>query len=185
MRLFVSLDVPGDAAEALADATAPLRDRHPDANWTRPETWHLTLAFLGEVEDGRLGDVVTAVRDGVGRATATPRRLAFDRGGRFGRRVLWMGVEDEPGGAVSLLGMAIQDALRDRDVPVDGKPVVPHVTLARARGRKGQLPPDLADEVPRVEASWDVEAVRVVRSRLPGSGVDRLRYEVVEAVALA
>ena len=50
MRLFVAV-VPPDAALAeLEDAVAPLREAAPELRWTGAASWHLTLAFLGEVQ---------------------------------------------------------------------------------------------------------------------------------------
>ena len=89
---------------------------------------------------------------------------------------------DDPPGAVTLLGDRIQRGLVAEELPVDAKPVHPHVTLARARGRRGVLPPDLVGDLPRVEAGWIAREVAVVRSHLGGGPV---RYEVLARVPLA
>ena len=64
MRLFVAIDIPDEARRVLSDAVAPLRDRHDGLRWTRPATWHLTLAFLGDLPIGgriRLRVIVSVV----------------------------------------------------------------------------------------------------------------------------
>ncbi|MDT8871084.1 2'-5' RNA ligase family protein [Komagataeibacter rhaeticus] len=45
MRLFIGLELPPSISLALAD----LRGSLPDVAWTAPESWHLTLHFIGEV----------------------------------------------------------------------------------------------------------------------------------------
>src|SRR5690349_11728363 len=76
-RLFVALPVAESVKEELRRLQAELRERLPDGlvRWTRPEQIHLTLRFLGEVETGRVGDLITAVR-GVGDYSATLRLRA-------------------------------------------------------------------------------------------------------------
>src|SRR5437773_10349846 len=59
MRLFVAIALPAEAADELDSAVAPLRLAWPELRWTGRDAWHLTLAFLGEVEEellGKLGD---------------------------------------------------------------------------------------------------------------------------------
>lgn len=55
MRLFVALTPPAEVVEELRVSTAALRAALPEPapvlRWTRPEQWHLTLVFLGEVGD--------------------------------------------------------------------------------------------------------------------------------------
>ena len=179
MRLFLALDVPPSVRDALEAAVAPLREARDGLSWTRAENWHVTLAFLGEVAPGP-DPVVAAVEGEV--ATASPIGLRLDGAGRFGRRILWMGVADDPPGAVAALGERLQQALAAQDLPVDRKPVRPHLTLARVRGRgRGAVTPALVDDVPVAPGSWTASTVEVVASHLGAGGA---RYEVVASVPL-
>src|SRR5215831_16203447 len=59
MRLFVAIALPAGAAGELDSAVAPLRLAWPELRWTGRDAWHLTLAFLGEVDEeltGTLGE---------------------------------------------------------------------------------------------------------------------------------
>ena len=51
MRLFVAIGLPPEAASELDEVVAPLRPNWPDLRWTGRDAWHLTLAFLGEVDE--------------------------------------------------------------------------------------------------------------------------------------
>lgn len=182
MRLFVALDVPDDVVDRLDAALSPLRERHPDLNWTPPATWHVTLAFLGEVEEERLDDVEAAVSDAVATAGEGPIELSLADPGRFGGRVAWLGVEDRPRGAVARLGAAVQEGIAARPgLPVDRKEIRPHVTLARARGRRGKLPAGFDDDLPEVAASWTVAEATIFRSHL---GAGPLEHEPLVRVPL-
>lgn len=189
MRLFVAFGMADDVVARLDRELAPLRDQHPDLNWTPPATWHVTLAFLGEVDGERLADVEAAVGDAVATAgegreegVVGPIELSLADPGRFGDRVAWLGVEDRPRGAVARLGGAIQEEIAARPgLPVDRKPVRPHVTLARARGRRGKLPAGLGEDLPRLDASWTVSEATIFRSHL---GAGPLEHEPLGTVAL-
>lgn len=166
MRLFVALEVPGDVRGRVDAAVAPVRDRFPGLRWTRPEAWHLTLAFLGEVGPAvaeRLPDALAP-----GAALAPPAlSLSLAGPGAFGTRVLWLGVADEPAGAVAALGARLQDAAAGEGIEVDRKPVRPHLTLARARGRDA-VSPMVVDACPHVEARWSADRAVLYRSELGG-----------------
>ena len=69
-RAFLALEVPAAVKERLAAAQENLQRELPRARWTRPDGWHLTLKFLGEVAapalDGLAADAVSALStDGV------------------------------------------------------------------------------------------------------------------------
>src|SRR5689334_665734 len=95
MRMFVAL-VPDDAALAdLADFVAPRRDVDPELRWTLPEQWHVTLAFLPEVTERTLPDLVERLGRAAQKRTAFG--LAVRGGGAFpgvaDGRVLYAGLE--------------------------------------------------------------------------------------------
>ncbi|MGH3538391.1 MAG: 2'-5' RNA ligase family protein, partial [Pseudonocardiaceae bacterium] len=80
MRLFVALTPPGEVIEALRVVTQELRECTLELRWTRPQQWHVTLAFLGEVGD----DIVDELARRLSRAAArhSPLALALGGGGR-------------------------------------------------------------------------------------------------------
>jgi 2'-5' RNA ligase len=175
MRLFVAVTPPPEALDELSSATAAMRSARPELRWTRPDQWHLTLAFLGEVDDQARADL--SVRLGRAAAGHPPMRLALHGVGRFGNRVLWTSVA---GDVVALrrLAASVRAAARRARVAVEDRPYRPHVTLAR--GREG------TDLRPVVDAlagfaghTWTAGELHLVRSRL-GAGPERTsRYELL------
>jgi RNA 2',3'-cyclic 3'-phosphodiesterase len=180
VRRFVALPVPADVRGALATAIDPLRSSDDrELRWAKPDGWHITLAFLGEVDDDAVASVVEVVGGALGRV-APPRSLRLAGAGRFSHRVLWAGVDDEPAGSVAALGAAIQTALVDAALPVQEQPVAPHVTLARSRKRRSRgVTEDLVARVDVPEAGWTVDTVELWRSELGGGPA---RYEVDAAL---
>jgi RNA 2',3'-cyclic 3'-phosphodiesterase len=186
LRLFVAFPVAAAVSARLDGAVAPLRARYDGLGWTRPDGWHVTIAFLGRVPAGRVPDVVDAAGGAVAAVGAAAVladgrvRLRLGEPGQFGGRVLWVGVEDDPAGLVAEVGGAVQAALVGSGFEVDERPVHPHLTLARARNR-GRLPAELVGAVPAVGAGWEVPGAVLYRSVL---GRGPARYEVVAELPL-
>ena len=179
MRLFVALDVDAGVRRKVERALDGLRGRDDRLRWTRPDGWHITLAFLGKVE-AAVDVVEAAVARGVADAAVGPLELRLGEPGRFGRRVGWLGVEDEPPGAVTRLGDAVQAALEEAALPVDRKDVHPHLTLVRPKGQR-RLPEGLVEELPRPEGAWRVEDAVLYRSVTDPDGA---RYEELARIPL-
>ena len=152
MRAFIALELP----EAFADEVAALSRALAEVcagRFVSPENHHLTLAFLGEVNEAeaRLAmDALDAACAGVG-----PVRLAATGLGTFGRArdaTLWLGIEKDP--QLMSLAARVREELAARSLSYDEKDFLPHVTLARRarlpRGGLGELAFPLPDEGVRV-----------------------------------
>lgn len=123
----------------LWDTLAPLRERREQlaVKWVPPENLHLSLKFLGDVEDGRAADLHAALRQAAGSsASGEPRALALEITG-FGvfpdyhrPHVLWAGVTPDPG--LELLQHRVEQAFAPLGFPTEARPFRPHVTVARA-----------------------------------------------------
>ncbi|HEY2762717.1 MAG TPA: RNA 2',3'-cyclic phosphodiesterase [Pseudonocardiaceae bacterium] len=173
MRLFVALTPPEEIVEELQVSTAPLRELAPELRWTRPQQWHLTLAFLGEVGEGVLAELTGRLSRAAARHP--PLSLSLRGGGRFGQRVLWSRVHGDRHGLVRLAD-SVQAAVRRSGLPVEQRRYRPHLTLARTAG-----PADLRPLVQQLTGyqgqPWVATRLELVRSRL-GAGPDgSARYE--------
>ena len=171
VRAFVALVPP---AAVLAElAAAPSRrcaQPTPDLRWTPAAQWHLTLAFLGEIDGDHHEGVLPDLTERLARAARRhpPEALALSGAGRFGDRVLWTRVT---GGRLRALAASVGAAARRCGIAVEDRPYRPHLTLAR--GRPG------ADLRPAVEAlrgfagtTWtaDDAAPRPQHGWAPGPG---------------
>jgi RNA 2',3'-cyclic 3'-phosphodiesterase len=167
VRLFVALTPPGEIVEELSISIAALRELAPGLRWTRPEHWHVTLAFLGEVGD----DVVPELARRLNRAAARypPLSLSLGGGGRFGYQVLWTGVHGDRDELRRLAG-SVQAAARRCRLPVAQRPYRPHLTLARA-GTATDLRPLVERLTSWQGQPWAATRVYLVRSRL-GAGLN-------------
>ena len=169
MRLFVAVYPPADAVTELSGYVAGLHTVRAGARPTRPDTRHVTLAFLGEVPEPRLADVTAAVDLAAG--TGHPLDLRIAGGGSFGHgrhTVLWAGLTGAVPELVEL-ARAVRRALARARLPYDRKPPNPHLTIARPGDRlpAEALAEDLTTLTHYQGKPWTADQVTVTESH-PG-----------------
>jgi 2'-5' RNA ligase len=127
IRLFVALELP----DAVRQRLTGLMGGVPGARWTESENLHLTLRFIGEVENDRAHDIDAALAE----VTAPAFDLILDGVGQFGNgnraRLLWAGVERND--ALHHLNQKIESALVRVGLSREERKYTPHVTLARLK----------------------------------------------------
>jgi 2'-5' RNA ligase len=103
--------------------------------WVRPENIHLSLKFLGDVDEAREQELRAALRQAAG-TRHEPRPVALRITG-FGvfpdyhrPSVVWAGVTPEPG--LELLQHGVEQAFAPLGFPTEARAFRPHVTLGRA-----------------------------------------------------
>jgi 2'-5' RNA ligase len=125
-RLFTGVEIPPDVGQALAS----LRGGLPGARWIDPENYHLTLRFIGDVDDMIAHEVVSML----GRVRRGAFELRFEGLSSFGGR--------KPRAVVATLSpsqplievQAEQERMMQRiGLEPEGRKYIPHVTLARLR----------------------------------------------------
>ncbi len=170
LRLFVAVWPPEDLVARVAALPRPdVRG----LRWTRPEQWHVTLRFLGAVDDGEVARLVSALAGAAG-ACAPVMATAGPAVGRFGQRVLHVPVE-----GLAPVAAAVVAATANFGEPPEDRPFAAHLTLARvARGGRVDL---RALEGTPLAGEWPVGEITLVQSRLSPRGA---AYEVVERFAL-
>jgi 2'-5' RNA ligase len=126
-RLFIALTLPDPVKRSLE----PLASGLGDVRWLDPEQQHLTLRFIGELDNGRLEELAEAL----GLVEGSPFELGLEGLGHFPPRgepqVLWTGVAKSP--ELASLRRRIDRTLAAIGLPPEGRKFTPHVTLARVR----------------------------------------------------
>lgn len=167
-RCFVAVPLDVSVRAALERARESWLER-PDLDglrWSDPASWHLTLAFLGDVDASDISEIAGAAGAVAGRHG--PMRLPAGGVGAFPvparARVAWYGIGD-PRSRLAGLARDLGDALR---VEV-GDPFRPHITLARARRDPVDLRRWLADAAETAPSTIAVQRIELMRSHR-GSG---------------
>jgi len=180
MRLFLAVPLTDEARHAVvhhlkAHLAHPLPGRP-----VRPELWHLTLRFLGEVDEvgaDRVMREVDAAERGRGFSLRWGALGAFPRPRRA--NVLWLGVERGEAEAARLAAV-VEDAVEAAGFPPEDRPFRSHLTLSRIR--PDQDVTAVLEAVPALGLDMAVERVVLYRSHLGRGGP---RYEEMEAFPLA
>jgi RNA 2',3'-cyclic 3'-phosphodiesterase len=139
----------------------------PQFRWTPAANLHLTIRFLGQVEE--------AVAEGIVDRLAAHDLRAFDLRlgglGTFKRgrlvRVVWLGLASG-GGEIRALAAAVEAETVGAGLEPEARHFNAHLTLARARPREGAPLPELPP--PPEQAPWRAEELILYRSRLGRAG---------------
>ncbi|MCW2612973.1 MAG: 2-5 ligase [Cryptosporangiaceae bacterium] len=176
VRLFAAV-YPSEAART--DLAATLSRRSLAGRSVRPAQWHLTLAFLDGVPDGRLPEVRAAVAQAAAEVPAFTLRLVG--AGAFGS-VVWVGAggDTEPLGR---LAEELRGRLAGAGFAIDPRPFRAHLTVARGvHTRRPEVAAGLAALANHDGPPWTVRQVVLVRSTLGPGGA---RHEPVATAELA
>jgi 2'-5' RNA ligase len=126
IRLFAAIEIPENVRLQLS----LLQGGIPGARWSPLENMHLTLRFIGEVDQTVARDIDDVLVD----IRARSFTLALKGVGEFGRkegRALWAGISN--GEALQHLAAKIESALQRMGLPAETRKYSPHVTLARLK----------------------------------------------------
>ncbi len=127
IRLFIALSIP----ESVQLRLSSLYGGVPNARWVKPENLHLTLRFIGEVENGAADDLDAALSGIV----APVFDLCISGVGHFGKadaaRTLWAGIETND--ALNQLQAKVESAVVRAGLPAAQRRFLPHITLARPK----------------------------------------------------
>lgn len=141
MRVFIGLDIPDNIRAAITRYMDGLRNFAQDVRWVRPESLHVTLKFIGEQTEEqveRIKQALSVVKTGA-------LDIGFRETGFFPNakrpRVFWVGIHASD--ALPRLASSVDHAVALVGVPLESKPYLPHLTLAReGSGRPHPLPGD-------------------------------------------
>ena len=134
-RLFAALEIPDDLAFELAQ----LRGGLYGARWVEEEDMHLTLRFIGDVDD-RLADEIESELSEIGKPAFPVSLESLDWFGGDRPRAIVAKAKASP--PLLALQAAVETAMRRLGAPGESRKFIPHVTLARL---KGASPAGVAD----------------------------------------
>jgi 2'-5' RNA ligase len=135
MRLFVGIPLPDVTIEELSAVAARLRATEDGLRWTTPESWHITVQFLGNTG----GEQYERTLDRLRQVRASAVSIGIEGLGIFDRAgVFFAGVKVSP--KLLLLQESVAAATAQCGFIPETRPYQPHITLARSKAdRQGLL----------------------------------------------
>lgn len=136
MRVFIAIELPASVHELAEERVRFLRAEFPGvrASWERTEKMHITLKFLGEIDERRL----TKVQNSITQAAKNfrPFEISIEETGAFPPRgvprILWLGVKDDSE-TLSKFQSKLEDEFAKIGFEKEKRKFHPHITLARIR----------------------------------------------------
>lgn len=171
-RLFIAIEIPFSLQGRLCDTCRDIEERCRNARVVKRGNLHITLHFLGDVDQG----LFASVCDSLDRACVgiRPFEIRVDGIGVFGHerrpRLIWAGVEAEQ--QLKELHRAAGEGLSELGVRIDGREYMPHITLVRFKD--GRACRGIAEIIEHNRTahfgSYTADSVVVMKSELSGSG---------------
>ncbi len=136
MRVFIAVELPEDIREELYKLVNSLKCSISDVKWVEKENFHITIRFIGEVEEDKISKL-EEILDDVGNKFS-PFKVELKGIGSF-PHVLWVGI-GEGSETLKNVAYAIEGSLlREGFQPAD-KLFSPHITLGRVKKSLKKLP---------------------------------------------
>jgi len=187
MRTFVAIELSDQIKTYLNKIQNQLRTSGADIKWVEPENIHLTLKFLGEIDDKKLAKVVEILK-----ATAADGFEFYLRLASLGAfpnlnspRVIWVGL-DQGDKETKEIAETLEDKLAEIGIPEENRSFSSHITIGRSRSglNRIKLTPLLKDlsNIPGEEnLRFKVTKITLYKSTLTPKGPV---YEALKEVSL-
>ena len=184
IRTFIAIELPEKLLGLLAGLRVSLDRGFIRVSWVKTSNMHLTLKFLGEVEESRIEGIVeelSAAARGVKPFTISTGAL-----GGFPNlsapRVVWLGLKDQ--GELARLSSDIEDRLEGLNFEREGRPFHPHLTLCRVKSQaEGRTLGALAAGLEgNINMDFRVDSFMLYKSKLGPGGAE---HSVIKKMELA
>ncbi|WP_163101179.1 RNA 2',3'-cyclic phosphodiesterase [Peribacillus alkalitolerans] len=182
-HFFIALSLPESMKELLFAQCEKVKDTIPFQRWVHKEDYHITMAFLGSVPEGKAKECMKILEDRV--AQCSSFSLVLSGLGMFGDksspRILWYKTDYEE--KLMKLQSIVKQVCLDTGFILDEKPFKPHITLARKFSGVTPLSEDLwreADHLVNKTSYFTTNQITLFRTHL-----DRTpKYESVYTIKL-
>ncbi len=173
-RIFAALNISEEAKDRIAEITRELKRNfsHLRVGWEKPEKIHLTLKFLGDIDEKQLGQLGEAVKSAV--SGFAPFSLRMENAGCFPSRkkakILWIGLTDESGNLQNLQER-LEEETGARGFEKENRLFKPHLTVARLR--EPERSAELTDAFLQKQfepVSFEVSEIVIYESKLQPAG---------------
>lgn len=187
MRTFIAIELPLQIKEYLARLQERLKKLGADVTWVKPDNIHLTLKFLGEIEDKKISKVIQILEDTLKDKLNFVMRLSSI--GAFpsinSPRVIWMGI-DKGDTQIKEIANDLEEEISRLGIPKEDRPFSSHITIGRLRSAQNRerLVKDLKElkgSIINENLEFPVTKILLMKSTLTSKGPI---YEVLKEATL-
>ena len=186
IRSFIAIELPEDLKTELGRLQAKLKVDKPRIKWVSPDSIHLTLKFLGDVDPASIDKITQAMTEAV--KGIPPFDLHVHQLGVFPNpqrvQIVWIGLDGEPD-ILNKLFYSLEEKMDKLGFPPEKRGFTPHLTLARLgdevfpdeRRRFGEF---IAKSTADINYNIKATALSLMKSQLTGKGAIYTRLSHVE-----
>lgn len=173
MRVFIAIELPDEIRKNIVELVSELKEVGSAVKWVEEKNLHITLKFLGWVEDRKIDDVIELAAKAAGGTGSF--KAKFEGLGTFppGKtpRVVWVGVS-EGGEKLKKLADSLEETLSNAGYRSEEREFNSHVTIGRVKEKKGvdKLREKLEDYKDPKFGEAVVDHVDVMKSTLTPKG---------------
>jgi len=176
IRAFIAIKISAEIQAKLRDVQAKLKRSEAHVSWMSPENTHLTLQFLGNIEEEQVPQIVSQLQESV--KLVAPFQFQVGYAGAFPNlsypRVIWIGISDDAAGSLKTLQEDISARLAKMGFEQEERRFKPHLTLGRVKSQKNKS--NLVRAIEGVVNIWlgevGVDAIYLIRSDLKPTGAE-------------
>ncbi len=181
-RIFIAVNLPENVKKKLAE----YEEGWPDlpVRWTKKENLHITLVFLGYLNDEELLETINIAKDIAPKIkpfSINLNRIIYGPPKKMPPRIVW--VEGEKNQELADLQKDLENSLYGGSEKSEMKPYSPHITLGRIKTWEfRKLEPEERPEVNKdISLSFEVNSIEVMESQLKRGGPE---YTILESCPL-
>lgn len=134
MRSFIAIDLPVRIKDSLCRLQDEIRQSAARVSWVKPAAMHLTMKFLGEIDERQIEAIAAAIRDIALKKAGFDIKL--DTLGAFPQlhapRIIWVGVK-QGGAQLENIAAELEEALDKLGIASEERRFHPHITIGRVR----------------------------------------------------
>lgn len=174
IRAFIAVKISQEIQDKLAGIQDKLKQADAQVSWVNPDNIHLTLKFLGDIQETQIPAILEAMTASA--KMVSPFSMQIGYAGAFPNlsfpRVIWIGVTDDEQGSLKALEADLSPRLETLGFQEEGGRFQPHLTLGRVRSQKKKS--TLFRAIEGIVNIWvgvtPVDALYLIRSELRSTG---------------
>jgi RNA 2',3'-cyclic 3'-phosphodiesterase len=183
MRSFIAIELPQEIKDTLGRLQQKLKTAGADVKWVEPKNIHLTLKFLGEIDEPTKDRISSSLKEICRSKSAFS--ISLSSCGAFpttdSPRVIWAGIKDGDS-QVKAIAQHIENNLAQIGLPKEDREFSSHITLGRTRSSKNRKQlSELLSNLKTLEGSFPAAKLTLYKSTLPPRGPV---YEILQEFQL-
>ena len=140
MRLFIAIELSDPVKDSLTQIQSHLKYAAADVKWVERDNIHLTLKFLGEIDEKKAA-VISTILDNIAK-DFSPFEITIKDLGVFPKmdfpRVVWVGLEEKGAKIVEEIFKKIEERLVELGFDKEARAFTSHITIGRVRSPKNK-----------------------------------------------